>query len=72
MTDPAGPETREPEGTVTQPLPERRSYRVARAEKRAAMARLSWPEFWHDLGVRFLIAAAIVLVTFGALWLLTR
>jgi hypothetical protein len=35
-------------------------YRTRRAEKLADMSQQPWSAFWRDLGVRFLVAAAIV------------
>jgi hypothetical protein len=46
-----------------------RRYTTNRLEKRAAMARQSWPEFWRDLGMRFLVAGAVVLFVLLVLWL---
>jgi len=45
-------------------------FSTARLEKRAVLARQSWPEFWRDLGMRFLVAGAVVLVVLLVLWLL--
>ena len=45
-------------------------FSTARLEKRAAMARQTWPEFWGDLGIRFLVAGAVVLFVLLVLWLL--
>ena len=69
MADPDGPSDSSP-GSPPEGTPRR--YRVRRADKRAAMAAQSWPEFLHDLGIRFLVVGAIVLVAVGLLWLLAR
>lgn len=47
-------------------------YTVRRAERRAAMAAQSWPHFFRDLAVRFLVAGAVALVIAGAMWLSAR
>ncbi len=47
-----------------------RRYTTNRLEKRTAMARQSWPEFWRDLGMRFLVAIAAVLFVVLLIWLL--
>lgn len=49
-----------------------RRFTVKRAERHAAMAAQSWPDFFRDLGIRFAVAAAVVLVIAGALWLFAR
>jgi len=50
---PGGPQTR---------MPALRRFRVARVEKRTAMAHMSWRDFWRDLGFRFLVAGVVVAV----------
>ena len=47
-----------------------RRYTVKRLEKRTAMAQQSWPEFWGDLGMRFLVAGAAVVVVLVIIWAL--
>ena len=47
-----------------------RRYTTNRLEKRAAMARQSWPEFWRDLGMRFIVAIGAVLFVVLLIWLL--
>jgi len=49
-----------------------RRFRIRRAEARAGMARMSWSEFWRDLGIRFLVAGGIVVVVAALIWLVGR
>ena len=59
-------------GRVDESPEELRRIGVRRAERSASMAAQSWPAFWRDLGVRFLIAGGIAAVAAAALWLFVR
>lgn len=69
-SQPLGPQPEVPEGA--KPPKGRRRFTLRRLERHAAMARMSWPDFWRDLGIRFLIAGTVVLVVIAGLWLFAR
>ncbi len=60
-------EALKPVPTERQPVVARSSKRL---EKRAAMAGATWREFFGDLGLRFLVAAAVVAVVAAIMGLL--
>jgi hypothetical protein len=62
----------DPVTVEAQTKPEKRHFRVRRAERMAGMAAQSWGAFWRDLGIRFLIMVAVVGLVALLLWIFVR